>query len=117
MKVVSIDILIQQLICTVFYVIFLHCIVHLINIFITIVLDGGCSKGCCEKNDFTPTENDTLLKKKNHRSKKAPLEITAGVLTVSDRAYNGVYKDKSGPLLVQQLKNQVKELGLIVKVI
>lgn len=32
-------------------------------------------------------------------------EVFVSILTISDRAYQGVYSDESGPELIKQLKN------------
>eukprot|EP00484_Ammonia_sp_Unknown_P004183 CAMPEP_0197074520 /NCGR_PEP_ID=MMETSP1384-20130603/211146_1 /TAXON_ID=29189 /ORGANISM="Ammonia sp." /LENGTH=711 /DNA_ID=CAMNT_0042513361 /DNA_START=30 /DNA_END=2166 /DNA_ORIENTATION=- len=42
-----------------------------------------------------------------HEEKAVSMKIHLGVLTVSDRASKGVYKDESGPLLVNGLKQSV----------
>ena len=70
--------------------------------------------------DMPPNENDEETKEHEHygmdcscgsgkehskMERAVNKNIKIGVLTVSDRASNGIYKDESGPVLVNGLKN------------
>ena len=43
------------------------------------------------------------------------MEATIGILTISDRAFTGVYEDESGPAVVQTLKNIISSEWIPVR--